>query len=98
MTDITASIEKLDAMLSPSFHSHERLKAIAECVDAEALPALKAAQARIKALEEVVGKCQTQFAWYASNHKAKGTPDGDSKAVTNQEFADLCAATLTGEG
>lgn len=42
----------------------------------------------------LIEACQKQFAFYADNHRAKGTPDGDAKAVTNQEFADRCAAYL----
>ncbi len=41
-----------------------------------------------------LAKCEAQFRWYADNHRAKGTPDGDEKAKTNDDMANECRAAL----
>ena len=53
--------------------------------------ALEAEVARLRDWVELAGK---QFAFYAENHLAKGTPDGNEKAATNQAWADVAAALL----
>jgi hypothetical protein len=53
----------------------------------KALPALLECAA-------VLEKCEAQFRWYADNHRAKGTPDGDEKAKTNDDMANECHAAL----
>jgi chromosome segregation ATPase len=35
-------------------------------------------------------KAGEQFAYYANEHAKKGTPDGDVKAATNQQWAQRC--------
>jgi hypothetical protein len=51
------------------------------------LPALLECAAQLE-------KCEAQFRWYADNHRAKGTPDGDEKAKTNDDMANECRAAL----
>jgi len=48
--------------------------------------------ARIAALEAGVKEAGDQFAFYADQHRAKGTDDGNAKAATNQQWADRLRA------
>lgn len=48
--------------------------------EAAATPALDRAHAALRAAAD-------QFAFYADQHRAKGTPDGDQKAAVNEEWA-----------
>lgn len=45
-------------------------------------------------LAEALAKCRDQFDYYVLNHMKKKPPDMD-KAVTNQEFVELCDAALS---
>jgi len=42
------------------------------------------------AAARVLHKAGEQFAFYANEHAKKGTPDGDVKAATNQQWAQRC--------
>jgi hypothetical protein len=48
--------------------------------------------ARIAALQAGVKEAADQFAFYADQHRAKGTDDGNAKAATNQQWADRLRA------
>ncbi len=50
---------------------------------------------RTKNMEDALHKCADQFAFYAQQHRDKGTPDGDAKAVTNDNFEKLARAALS---
>ena len=61
----------------------------------------RAALARVEALynernnlRHVVSHAQVAFRHYAQSHRAKGTPEGDAKAETNQQLAELMQAAL----
>lgn len=58
-----------------------------------AMPA-RAEVKRMHKLEDALSKCSNQFAFYAQQHRDKGTPDGDAKAVTNDNFVSLCDGAL----
>lgn len=60
-----------------------------------AATALEAKDAEIARLKRLVADADDQFAFYAENHRAKGTVDGLEKAATNQLLAYLARA-LTG--
>lgn len=70
---------------------------------AEQIERLLAEKERLRA---ALMQCRSQFAIYAQLHAAKGTPDGEQKARTNEQFAVMCSAALeqggasapTGEG
>jgi hypothetical protein len=57
---------------------------------------LKAENARLRevlnAAARALHKAGEQFAFYANQHAAKGTADGDKKAATNQQWAQRCFA------
>src|SRR5215207_5197982 len=42
---------------------------------------------RLRTLLQMAG---AQFRFYAEQHRAKGSPDGDAKAATNEEWATRC--------
>jgi hypothetical protein len=58
--------------------------------------ALQAQNARLReatdAAARALHKAGEQFAFYANQHAAKGTADGDQKAATNQQWAQRCFA------
>lgn len=56
---------------------------------------LEAQDAEIARLRAFAADAGSQFAFYAENHRAKGTADGLEKAATNQLWADIARA-LTG--
>lgn len=56
----------------------------AEAREARLREALEAAQRQLE-------KSADQFAFYADQHATKRTPDGDSKAATNHQWALACA-------
>lgn len=39
------------------------------------------------ALREMLDRCRQQFEFYGKQHRAKGTPEADGKAVVNEQFA-----------
>lgn len=43
---------------------------------------------------EALKKAAAQFAFYGEQHRQKGTPDGDAKAATNVDFAEMCNAAI----
>lgn len=53
------------------------------------------ARARVAELEAVVRSAGNQFRDYQAQHRAKGTLDGDVKAITNGELADMCEVALS---
>ncbi len=56
-----------------------------------------AAEARAERLAVVVEKARAQFAFYAEQHRAKRTEDGDRKARVNDEMVAMCVAALAAE-
>lgn len=38
--------------------------------------------------------CAETFRFYAKSHRAKGTPDGDEKAVRNDDMAAMCERAI----
>ena len=46
----------------------------------------------LNAAARALHKAGEQFAFYANQHAAKGTADGDKKAATNQQWAQRCFA------
>lgn len=63
-----------------------------------ALPALlserAAMQAEIARLRKGLRACAIQFRYYENSHKSKGTADGDKKAATNADFAEMAERLL----
>ena len=59
---------------------------------------LAALRTRVAELEGMVARCARQFQFYQSEHRKKGTPDGDLKAETNGVFVDMCVAALASGG
>jgi hypothetical protein len=57
---------------------------------------LKAENARLRevlnAAARALHKAGEQFSFYANQHAAKRTADGDKKAATNQQWAQRCFA------
>ena len=49
-----------------------------------------AARAALDSAARVLHKAGEQFAFYADQHAAKATSDGDQKAATNQQWAQRC--------
>ena len=45
-------------------------------------------------LVEALEKCQTQFTFYAEQHRAKATADGDHKARVNLDMVEMIAQAL----
>jgi hypothetical protein len=60
----------------------------------ELAAAMKAERDRLRGAQDaaarVLHKAGEQFAFYANEHAKKGTPDGDVKAATNQQWAQRC--------
>lgn len=63
---------------------------------AEDFQATKAERDRLAAeaerMREALESAARQFARYADQHRAEGTPDGNAKALTNEQWADRCVA------
>ena len=61
------------------------------------LDALSAPQAQpdARAVEGLIRDCAKQFRFYEKSHAAKGTPDGDAKAIVNAQFAQRCEDALS---
>lgn len=49
---------------------------------------------RIRKLEQALIRCRDQFFFYAEQHLAKETKEGDEKGATNREFEEMCDAVL----
>lgn len=60
----------------------------------EALAAYDAQAAEIERKDAALASCRDTFVRYVELHRAKGTPDGDDKAIANGRMADLCRAAL----
>jgi hypothetical protein len=56
---------------------------------------LSALQSEIERKDAALEQCRQQFAFYASQHTAKHTEDGDRKAETNLAMTDVCARALS---
>lgn len=65
-----------------------------EAANAALIVAAVNALPHLLACAEALEKCEAQFRFYADNHRAKGTPDGDEKAKTNDHMANIAAAAL----
>lgn len=65
-----------------------------DVIIAALLKALEDGREREERLERALRKARGQFYFYADVHSNKGTPDGDAKAATNLEFANMCSAAL----
>lgn len=53
------------------------------------------AQPDARAVEGLIRDCAKQFRFYEKSHAAKGTPDGDAKAIVNAQFAQRCEDALS---
>ena len=51
-------------------------------------------QSRLDAAREALKLAERQFQFYADNHSAKGTVDGDTKALTNSRYAGMMTEAL----
>ena len=76
-----------------SAFSHPELGELS-CYDASAIVAAMNSLDALLECAAQLEKCEAQFRWYADNHRAKGTPDGDEKAKTNDDMANECRAAL----
>ena len=56
----------------------------------EAADEIEKLRAALDAAARALHKAGEQFAFYANQHAAKGTADGDQKAATNQQWAQRC--------
>lgn len=55
---------------------------------------LQAAEAKIETMRTALVRARDQFRFYAEQHRAKGTEDGDTKAITNDAMAATCDEPL----
>jgi hypothetical protein len=56
----------------------------------EAADEIEKLRAALDAAARALHKAGEKFAFYANQHAAKGTADGDQKAATNQQWAQRC--------
>lgn len=60
--------------------------------------AIDAELARPREALSVLRAAGDQFAFYAKEHRAKGTPEADAKAATNEAWAQRCFAACKAAG
>lgn len=75
-------------------HSEEIATVWTYLLPTEANAALIAASPSLLELAEALEQAATRFQVYADLHTAKGTPEGNAKAQSNADLANMCRTAL----